>query len=88
MGGNADKSIKPGDVIEVKDRCGRINHLGARYVSVLTRNGTEHLIPNENLVTGEVINWSHGQGLVRPIVPVGKVGGCRPLSAGGPGCLD
>jgi small-conductance mechanosensitive channel len=67
----ADKSIKPGDIIEVKDKYGRINHLGARYVSVLTRNGTEHLIPNENLVTGEVINWSHSQDLVRPTVPVG-----------------
>jgi small-conductance mechanosensitive channel len=67
----ADKSIKPGDVIEVKDTYGRINFLGSRYVSVLTRDGTEHLIPNENLVTGEVINWSHSQDLVRVQVPIG-----------------
>jgi small-conductance mechanosensitive channel len=67
----ADKSIKPGDVIELKDTYGRINFLGSRYVSVLTRNGTEHLIPNENLVTGEVINWSHSQDLVRLRVPIG-----------------
>ena len=67
----ADKSIKPGDVIELKDAYGRINFLGSRYVSVLTRNGTEHLIPNESLVTGEVINWSHSQDLVRLRVPIG-----------------
>jgi len=67
----ADKSIKPGDIIEVKDTYGRINFLGSRYVSVLTRNGTEHLIPNENLVTGEVINWSYSQDLVRVQVPIG-----------------
>jgi len=67
----ADKSIKPGDVIELKDTYGRINFLGSRYVSVLTRNGTEHLIPNENLVTGEVINWSHSQDLVRLRIPIG-----------------
>lgn len=67
----ADKSIKPGDVIELKDTYGRINFLGSRYVSVLTRNGTEHLIPNENLVTGEVINWSYSQDLVRLNIPIG-----------------
>jgi small-conductance mechanosensitive channel len=67
----ADKSIKPGDVIQLGDRYGWINFLGSRYVSVVTRNGTEHLIPNENLITGEVINWSYSQNLVRLKVPVG-----------------
>ena len=67
----ADKSIKPGDVIQLGDKYGWINFLGSRYVSVITRNGTEHLIPNENLITGEVINWSYSQNLVRLRVPVG-----------------
>jgi small-conductance mechanosensitive channel len=67
----ADKSIKPGDVIQLGDKYGWINFLGSRYCSVITRNGTEHLIPNENLITGEVINWSYSQNLVRLKVPVG-----------------
>jgi len=67
----ADKSIKPGDVIQLKNTYGWINFLGSRYVSVITRDGTEHLIPNENLITGEVINWSYSQNLVRLKVPVG-----------------
>jgi small-conductance mechanosensitive channel len=67
----ADKSIKPGDVIQMGDKYGWINFLGSRYVSVITRDGTEHLIPNENLITGEVINWSYSQNLVRLKVPVG-----------------
>ncbi len=67
----ADKSIKPGDVIQMGDKYGWINFLGSRYCSVLTRNGTEHLIPNENLITGEVINWSYSQNLVRLKIPVG-----------------
>ena len=67
----ADKSIKPGDVIQLGDKYGWINFLGSRYCSVITRNGTEHLIPNENLITGEVINWSYSQNLVRLTVPVG-----------------
>jgi small-conductance mechanosensitive channel len=54
-----------------RDKYGWINFLGSRYVSVITRDGTEHLIPNETLITGEVINWSYSQNLVRLKVPVG-----------------
>jgi small-conductance mechanosensitive channel len=67
----ADKSIKPGDVIQIGDNYGWINFVGSRYVSVITRDATEHLIPNENLITGEVINWSYSQNLVRLKLPVG-----------------
>lgn len=60
-----DKSIKPGDVISLDNTFGWISSLGARYVSVLTRNGTEFLIPNEDLITNRVVNWSHSSDLVR-----------------------
>jgi small-conductance mechanosensitive channel len=66
-----DRSIKPGDVISVGNTFGWINHLSARYVSVITRDGIEHLIPNETLVTDRVENWSFSDNLVRLRVPIG-----------------
>ena len=60
-----DKSIKPGDVISLGDTFGWIEALGARYVSVVTRDGKEYLIPNEDLITGQVVNWSHSNEFVR-----------------------
>lgn len=60
-----DKSIKPGDVISLGDTFGWINALGARYVSVVTRDGKEYLIPNEDLITNQVVNWSHSNDFVR-----------------------
>ena len=60
-----DKSIKPGDVISVGGTFGWINALGARYVSITTRDGKEYLIPNEDLITGQVVNWSHSNDFVR-----------------------
>ena len=60
-----DKSIKPGDVISLGDTFGWINALGARYVSVVTRDGKEYLIPNEDLITNQVVNWSHTNDFVR-----------------------
>jgi small-conductance mechanosensitive channel len=66
-----DRSIKPGDVIEVDDTYGKIGSLGLRYTSVITRDRKEHLIPNENFVTGKVINWSFSTPEVRVKRPVG-----------------
>lgn len=60
-----DKSIKPGDVISLGETFGWIQSLGARYVSVVTRDGKEYLIPNEDLITGQVVNWSHTNAFVR-----------------------
>ena len=60
-----DKSVKPGDVISIGDTFGWIEELGARYVSVVTRDGKEFLIPNEDLITGQVVNWSHTNDFVR-----------------------
>ena len=65
-----DKSIKPGDVIEVGGTYGWVSSLGARYVSVETRDGTEFLIPNEDIITHQVVNWSHRSDRVRLKVPV------------------
>lgn len=61
----ADKSIKPGDVISVGDSFGWVVTMGARYTSVSTRDGREVLIPNEDLVTQRVVNWSYSKDDIR-----------------------
>jgi len=73
-----DKSIKPGDVISLGETFGWINSLGARYVSVVTRDGREYLIPNEDLITGQVVNWSHSDEYVRLDIYFGTSYGCDP----------
>lgn len=60
-----DKSIKPGDVITVGETFGWITSLNARYVSVSMRDGREILIPNEDLITQQVQNWSFQDPFVR-----------------------
>jgi len=67
----ADKSIKPGDVIQVGQTYGWINYLASRYISVVTRDAVEYLIPNEDFITGQVINWSYSNNLVRLKIPLG-----------------
>jgi small-conductance mechanosensitive channel len=67
----ADKSIKPGDVISVGDSFGWVGSMGARYTSIVTREGREFLIPNEDFVTQRVINWSYSNDKVRLDVAFG-----------------
>ena len=66
-----DKSIKPGDVITVEATYGWVNKLGARYVSIITRDGIEHLIPNETMITEPVSNWTHSDANTRLRIPIG-----------------
>ena len=66
-----DKSIKPGDVIAVSGTYGWVTALGGRYVSVVTRDGVEHLIPNETLISERVENWTHSHSRTRIKVNVG-----------------
>ena len=60
-----DKSIRPGDVIAVSGTYGWVTALGGRYVSVVTRDGVEHLIPNETLISERVENWTHSNSYTR-----------------------
>ena len=52
--------------------------MGARYVSVVTRDGREYLIPNEDLITGQVVNWSHSNDFVRLDINFGTAYGDNP----------
>ena len=69
-----DRSIKPGDVIAVnsgKDvAVGQVKKIGIRAVPITTRDQIEYLIPNENLMTSQVENWSYSSRDVRVKVPV------------------
>lgn len=66
-----DRSIKPGDTIELGETFGWIRELRARFVSVITRDGREYLIPNEDFITQQVVNWSFSDKLVRVDVEFG-----------------
>ncbi|PTN01942.1 mechanosensitive ion channel-like protein [Rhodovulum imhoffii] len=70
-----EKSVKPGDVIEVETAngptYGEVKKMTTRYVAVRTRDGTETLIPNEVLISNVVTNWTHSDKTSRRRIPVG-----------------
>ncbi|MEK1932808.1 MAG: mechanosensitive ion channel domain-containing protein [Pararhizobium sp.] len=66
-----DKSIKPGDTITLGETFGSIRDLRSRFVSVITRDGKEYLIPNEDFISQQVVNWSFSSDYVRIDVDFG-----------------
>ena len=74
----ADKSIKPGDVITVGDSFGWVDTMGARYTSVVSRDGREYLIPNEDFITQRVVNWTFSNDRVRNDIKFGVSYGSDP----------
>jgi len=65
-----DRSIRQGDVITIGDRFGVVKELRARYIVVRDRDGVDTLIPNENVISSEVVNWSYGDRAIRLKLPV------------------
>ena len=67
-----DKSISPGDIIELPNGAfGWVNRMGARYTEIVTRDNKAYLVPNEDFITQQVVNWSHGDRLIRIEVKFG-----------------
>jgi small-conductance mechanosensitive channel len=73
-----DKSIKPGDTISLGETFGWVRSLRSRFVSVMTRDGTEYLVPNEDFITQRVVSWSHSDTLHRLDVHFALAPGCDP----------
>lgn len=64
-------SIRPGDVISFGNTYGTVKALHTRHVVIHTRDGLDILVPNENLVTSDITNWSYeGDRRIRLRLPV------------------
>lgn len=54
-----EESLRPGDVVTVGQTVGVVRALEARYVVVRTFDGLDVLVPNEELITSQIVNWSY-----------------------------
>jgi small-conductance mechanosensitive channel len=72
-----DRSIKPGDVISFTGTTGTsttgfgwVEELRGRHIVIRDRDGVATLVPNQNVITNQLINWSYGHPRVRLRLPV------------------
>ncbi|HEV2393646.1 MAG TPA: mechanosensitive ion channel domain-containing protein [Verrucomicrobiae bacterium] len=67
----AEQPIAIGDRVDVNGAVGRVTEINLRSTTVITNDNICIIVPNSNLITGTVINWSHGDPKVRTRLPVG-----------------
>ena len=67
-----ERPIKVGDVIQLGDgQQGRVTNLGLRATTVQTFDKAEIVVPNGDLISNQVTNWTLGDRSMRLIIPVG-----------------
>jgi small-conductance mechanosensitive channel len=66
-----ERPIKVGDTINIDDQWGTINKIGLRSTVVETLDRAEIIVPNSDLVSQKVTNWTLSNSISRIIFPVG-----------------
>lgn len=66
-----ERPVKPGDFVSLGELAGVVERIGGRSTVIRTLDRVSIIIPNSKLLETEVVNWSHGDPLVRVHVPVG-----------------
>ncbi len=73
-----ERPISVGDTVEVGPLIGNVSSMGLRSSKVKTFDGSEVIVPNSNLVTKEVINWTLSDNRRRLTIPVTAAYGSDP----------
>ncbi len=73
-----ERPIKVGDTVEVGQLLGDVRRIGIRSSTVRTFDGAEVIVPNGNLISNEVVNWTLSDQLRRIEIPVGVAYGTDP----------
>ena len=73
-----ERPVKVGDTIEVGTMIGEVRHIGIRASTVRTFDGAEVIVPNGNLISAEVVNWTLSDRIRRIKIPVGVAYGTDP----------
>jgi potassium efflux system protein len=66
-----ERPVRVGDFIEVGTNWAEIKKIGLRATTVQTFDQADVIIPNADLVSTQVVNWTLSNRLVRLIIPVG-----------------
>tara|TARA_B100000809_G_scaffold95005_1_gene93649 strand:+ start:4677 stop:7091 length:2415 start_codon:yes stop_codon:yes gene_type:complete len=66
-----ERPILPGDTIEINNLTGVVNRIGVRSSSISTFDGAEVIVPNNNLISSNLINWTHTKSIKRLEINIG-----------------
>ena len=66
-----ERPIQIGDAVQVEELSGRVKHIGIRSSTIKTWEGAEVIVPNGNLISNKLVNWTLSDQLRRIDIKVG-----------------
>jgi small-conductance mechanosensitive channel len=76
-----ERPIRVGDTLDLDNTGGVVDKIGMRATTVSTWDGAEIIVPNANLISGNVTNWTLNHDRRRMVIPVGVAYGTDPEKA-------
>ena len=73
-----ERPIHVGDTVEVNNLLGTVHRIGVRSSSIITFDGAEVVVPNNNLIANDLINWTLSDSIKRVEILIGTTYGSDP----------
>jgi potassium efflux system protein len=67
----AERPVKPGDIVTIGNLTGTVSRINIRATTIVNFDRQEVMVPNRNLITTEVINWTRSDTVNRVVIPIG-----------------
>ncbi len=63
-----DRPLRIGDTVDIGDKRGRVKEIGIRSSTLLTEEGAEVIIPNGDVLSNKIVNWTRSDNQVRQLL--------------------
>lgn len=73
-----ERPILLGDTVEVQNLLGKVTNIGVRASKIRTFDGAEVIVPNNNLISNDLINWTLSDSVKRLEIKIGAAYGTDP----------
>jgi len=66
-----ERPLRIGDVVTIGDVSGKVKSLRMRSTSIMNWDNKELIVPNKDLLTQRLINWTRNESKIRLCIPIG-----------------
>ena len=79
-----ERPIRIGDIVTVADTTGRVDRIHIRATTIVNGDNQSMIVPNRQFITGNLVNWTHNDKILRVGIKLGVAYGTDPRTGGGP----
>jgi potassium efflux system protein len=73
-----ERPIRIGDVVTVAGTTGKVDRINIRATTIINGDNQSMIVPNREFITGNLVNWTHKDRILRVTIRVGAAYGSDP----------